>query len=64
MPEEEELSSLAKHKASMALFLSVKEIDSVVEKLKEGYGRNDVPVAVIYKATWDDEEIILGIYKI
>ncbi|NMA87119.1 MAG: precorrin-4 C(11)-methyltransferase [Tissierellia bacterium] len=60
VPEEEELSSLAKHKASMALFLSVKEIDRVIEKLKEGYGRDDVPVAVIYKATWEDEMIIMG----
>ena len=63
VPEEEELISLAKHKASMALFLSVKEMDRVVEKLKEGYGRDDVPVAVIYKATWEDEEIILGTLK-
>ncbi len=60
VPEEEELTSLAKHKASMALFLSVKEIDRVVEKLIEGYGRDNVPVAVIYKATWEDEKIILG----
>ena len=38
-------------------------MDRVVEKLKEGYGRDDVPVAVIYKATWEDEEIILGTLK-
>ena len=63
VPEEEELVSLAKHKASMALFLSVKEMDRVVEKLKEGYGRDDVPVAVIYKATWEDEKIIIGTLK-
>ena len=47
----------------MALFLSVKEINRVVEKLKEGYGRDDVPVAVIYKATWEDEKIVLGTLK-
>ena len=34
VPMEEDLESLATHKASMALFLSVKEIDKVVEKLK------------------------------
>lgn len=63
VPAEEELESLAAHKASMALFLSIKEMDRVVEKLKRGYGREDVPVAVVYKATWDDERIILGTLK-
>lgn len=63
VPEDEELESLARHRASMALFLSVKEIDRVVEKLIKGYGRDDVPVAVVYKATWEDEKIILGNLK-
>ncbi len=63
VPAEEDLESLAAHKASMALFLSIKEIDRVVEKLKKGYGRENVPVAVVYKSTWDDERIILGTLK-
>ena len=60
VPEEEDLELLAKHQASMALFLSVKYMDRVVEKLKKGFGREDVPVAVVYKATWEDEKIIRG----
>lgn len=60
VPEEEDLEVLAKHKASMAIFLSVQDIDRVVEKLAKGYGSYDIPVAVVYKATWEDEEIILG----
>lgn len=60
VPEKEDLEKLASHKASMALFLSIKEIDRVVEKLRKGYGREDVPVAVVYKATWEDEKIIMG----
>lgn len=63
VPEEENLVSLARHKASMAIFLSVQAIDRVVEELKEGYGREDVPVAVVYKATWQDEKIIFGTLK-
>lgn len=63
VPEEEDLEKLAAHRASMALFLSIKEIDRVVEKLKRGYGREDVPVAVVYKATWEDEKIIMGTLK-
>ena len=63
VPEEEDLEKLAAHKASMALFLSIKEIGRVVKKLIKGYGRDDVPIAVIYKATWEDEKIVLGTLK-
>jgi len=59
VPEREKIKNLAKIGASMALFLSVTMIDKVVEELKLGYGKN-VPVAVIYKATWTDEKIIIG----
>lgn len=60
VPKEEDLELLARSKASMALFLSVQEIDRVVEKLIAGYGRDNVPVAVVYKASWEEEKIILG----
>ena len=60
VPEGEDLESLAKHKASMAIFLSVQEIDRVVEQLAKGYGSYDIPVAVVYKASWEDEEILMG----
>lgn len=60
VPEDEDLKALAKHNASMAIFLSVQSIGKVVNKLAEGYGRKDVPVAIVYKATWEDEKIIFG----
>ncbi|MDI6617067.1 MAG: precorrin-4 C(11)-methyltransferase [Clostridiales bacterium] len=60
VPDGESLELLASHKSSMAIFLSVGNIDNVIEKLKTGYGRSDVPVAVIYKATWEDQKIIKG----
>lgn len=63
VPQEEDLELLASHKASMAIFLSVGSIDRVVEKLKKGYKSEDVPVAVVYKATWDDQKIIRGTLK-
>lgn len=63
VPEDEDLSALAKHNASMAIFLSVQSIGKVVEKLREGYGRENVPVAVVYKASWEDEKIIFGTLK-
>lgn len=60
VPEGEDLESLAKHKASMAIFLSVQNIDGVVEQLLKGYGSAETPVAVVYKASWEDEEAIFG----
>lgn len=56
------LEELAKHKASMAIFLSVQNIEDVVEKLKTSY-EEDTPIAVIYKATWEDEKIVQGTLK-
>lgn len=63
VPEKEDLEKLASHKASMAIFLSVQDMDRVVEKLIKGYKTDDVPVAVVYKATWEDERIVLGTLK-
>ncbi|QGU94422.1 precorrin-4 C(11)-methyltransferase [Clostridium bovifaecis] len=59
VPKEQDLEILARCNASMAIFLSIGMIDKVVEKLKKGYGRN-VPIAVVEKATWEDERIIIG----
>ncbi|WP_291570405.1 precorrin-4 C(11)-methyltransferase [Clostridium sp. UBA4548] len=59
VPEKENLERLASIGASMALFLSVGMIEKVVGKLRKGYGRN-VPVAVIQRATWKDEKVVIG----
>ncbi len=59
VPEAESLDKLASHKASMAIFLSVQMIDSVVEKLGKHYPM-DTPIAVIQRATWDDQKIVEG----
>ncbi|NFA61225.1 precorrin-4 C(11)-methyltransferase [Clostridium sporogenes] len=59
VPEKEDLEVLASRGASMALFLSVGMIDKVVLKLRKGYGKN-VPIAVIQRATWQDEKVVIG----
>ncbi|GLC32477.1 precorrin-4 C(11)-methyltransferase [Clostridium omnivorum] len=59
VPETENLERLASIGASMAIFLSISMIDKVVENLKKGYRRN-VPIAVIERATWEDERAIIG----
>lgn len=59
VPGKEDIEKLADIGASMAIFLSVGMIDKVVEKLKKGYGRN-VPIAVVERASWEDERAIIG----
>ncbi|MCT4687766.1 precorrin-4 C(11)-methyltransferase [Vallitalea sp.] len=54
-----QLEELAKHRASMAIFLSVQSISEVMKKLRKSYDAK-TPVAVVYKATWDDEKIVRG----
>jgi precorrin-4/cobalt-precorrin-4 C11-methyltransferase len=63
VPEAERLELLAAHKCSMAIFLSVQDIETVVEKLAKGYGSYEVPVAVVYKATWPEQKVIIGTLK-
>lgn len=60
VPEREALATLAKHQASMAIFLSVQNMGSVVEALLEGGYPDSTPIAVIAKASWPDEEVLLG----
>ncbi|WP_195856747.1 cobalt-precorrin-4 methyltransferase [Aerococcus urinae] len=60
VPEKENLRSLASHQTSMAIFLSVQNIQGVVEELLAGGYSKDTPAAVIYKATWPEEKQVVG----
>lgn len=59
VPEKERLSELARHNATMCIFLSVSMMDEVVNELLKGYGAA-TPVAVVYRASWEDESIVKG----
>lgn len=59
VPEKEKILSLAKHHATMIIFLSVGKIEVLVQLLSESYEK-DTPVAVVYKASWPDEQIVYG----
>lgn len=59
VPAGQEISALAAHGASMAIFLSVQMIDKVVEALLAGYS-SKTPVAVVQRASWPQEKIIFG----
>jgi precorrin-4/cobalt-precorrin-4 C11-methyltransferase len=59
VPEREQLEALAKHQASMAIFLSVQNIGEVVRRLLTSYPE-ETPVAVVQRATWPDQKIVQG----
>ncbi len=62
MPAKETLSQLGQHEATMVFFLSILLIRKIVKELVPYY-REDCPVAVVEKATWPDQKIILGTLK-
>ena len=57
VPERERLKALAGHGATMCIFLSAGLIREVVDEIVGEYGE-DCPAAVVYKATWPEQEII------
>ncbi len=59
MPEGEKLLDLARHQATMIIFLSVGMIEELASTLRQAY-REDTPAAVVYKATWEDQKIVRG----
>ncbi|WP_240506385.1 precorrin-4 C(11)-methyltransferase [Thermoactinospora rubra] len=59
MPEGEDLATLSASRATMVLHLAVQRIDQVVAELLPAYGA-DCPVAVVARASRDDEVILRG----
>lgn len=59
VPEKERLGSLAAHGATICIFLSVSMMDEVVRELSCGYPP-ETPVAVVYRASWEDELVVKG----
>ncbi len=57
MPERESLTNFAATGATLAIHLSIQNLPQVVADLTPAYG-NDCPVAVVYRASWPDEQII------
>ncbi|WP_299498596.1 precorrin-4 C(11)-methyltransferase [uncultured Roseobacter sp.] len=59
MPEGETLQNFAATGATLAIHLSIQNLESVVQAVMPAYG-GDCPVAVVYRASWPDEHIIRG----
>lgn len=60
VPEKERLRNLAKHESTLCIYLSVHMLDEVVSELIQGGLAEDTPIAVIYKATWPEEQVVAG----
>lgn len=59
VPDGEKLRDLARHGATLVLYLSIVLIDRVVAELREGYP-DDTPVAVVQRAWCPDEVVLRG----
>lgn len=59
MPESEKLATFATTGATLAIHLAIHAIDQVVTELLPHYGA-DCPVALVMRATWDDERVLRG----
>lgn len=60
VPEKEALPSLASHRATMVIFLSVSMIAEVMEDLLAGGYSPETPVAVVEKVSWPEERQLRG----
>ncbi len=59
LPEREKLQEMARHRATMCIFLSATIARHVQEQLLEHYPP-DTPMAILYRVTWEDEKVFTG----
>ncbi|MFA9376650.1 MAG: precorrin-4 C(11)-methyltransferase [Lachnotalea sp.] len=56
VPEKESIELLAAHQATMVIFLSTGMLEELTKQLILGGYKEETPAAIVYKATWPDEE--------
>lgn len=59
MPEHEDLATLAQARATLAIHLSIRNLEHICHELIPYYGA-DCPVIVAYRVGWPDERFIHG----
>ena len=59
VPPGESIRSFAAHQATMVFFLSAGMPDELAGQLMEGGCRPDTPAAIVYRATWPEEETFI-----
>ena len=60
VPEREKISELAKHNATMVFYLSVHLLSQIVKQAIDGGYSKSTPAAVVYRASWPDQKVIVG----
>lgn len=60
VPKREQISELARHKATMVFYLSVQLLSDIVKEAVKGGYPATTPVAVVYRASWPDQKVITG----
>lgn len=60
VPEKESIESFAAHQATMAIYLSAGMLETLCQRLIDGGYKKDTPAALVYKATWPEEEAYIG----
>ena len=56
VPSKESIQSFAAHQATMVVFLSTGMLEELSRRLIEGGYTADTPAAIVYKATWPEEQ--------
>ncbi|MBQ8878094.1 MAG: precorrin-4 C(11)-methyltransferase [Lachnospiraceae bacterium] len=56
VPPKESIESFAAHQTSMAIYLSTGMLDDLCKRLVNGGYSKETPAAIVYKATWPEEE--------
>ena len=59
VPTKESIESFAAHQASMAIYLSTGMLEELSQRLIAGGYEKHTPAALVYKATWKEEEAYL-----
>lgn len=59
VPDSEDISKLARHKATMIFYLSVHLLRDIITGALEGGYKSNTPAAVVYKAGWKNEEKVI-----
>ncbi len=60
VPKRERITELARHKATMIFYLSIHLVAYIVNEVIKGGYKKTTPTAVIYRASWDDQKVIVG----
>lgn len=60
VPEREKITELAKHDATMVFYLSVHLLSEIVKQAIDGGYSKSTPAAVVYRASWPDQKVIVG----